>query len=182
MFSTIRRAKRAGKSQNQTPRNQIGPAERGLKRRDAGIRGNQSKFKIKWEDRSEDPNHAARSGTKSIRFQNQMGGSRPGARSAPGKFWGSFHTRISFPRNALAAQLAAKMPLAAQPGQSRGMAAWRHRLAAWRQSLAARRHGGMAAKLGGTAAKSGGMAAWRHGGTVAAMASLLSLLPRFTSR
>mgnify|MGYP000309508576 CR=1 FL=1 len=56
MFTSIRRAKRAGKSQNQTPRNQIGPAARGLKRRDAGIRG------------------------KSIKIQNQMGGSERGSK------------------------------------------------------------------------------------------------------
>ena len=39
-------------------RNSIGGPERGLKRRGAAIQENQSKFKIKWEDRSEDWNRA----------------------------------------------------------------------------------------------------------------------------
>eukprot|EP00665_Eupelagonemidae_sp_cell47_P008165 gene8165-biopygen6308 len=69
--------------------------------------------------------------------------------------------RLCFPPNGLAAQLAATVPLAAQPGQSGGTAARRHSAAAWRHRLAARRHG-LAATVPLAAQWRHGLAARRH--------------------
>eukprot|EP00665_Eupelagonemidae_sp_cell47_P011686 gene11686-biopygen415 len=84
---------------------------------------------------------------------------------------GSPAPKLSLPPVALAAELAALMPLAAKRCR---LAAWRHGGKAWRHGGKARRHGGMAARRRSVAAwrqswrhqclRRQGVAAWRHGG------------------